>query len=112
MDPRQVREERIKAWIRSHRWRYAFVCAATVASAFVLFALGEADSTVRGRSLLVGAVLTVIAFVFFAWRGPRLASRPPSSESLQRRRRRFLLLMALLFGVGIVIGLVYAVLTK
>ena len=104
-------EERIKAWVRAHRWQAAFAYGAPVALLSIMFVLSVRDARLRTALAVGGAIVTAAIFTFWAWLGPRLASRPPAPYDRRRRLLAFVLVMAACFGTGLAIGLAYFLLS-
>ena len=103
MDPRLAFEERVKAWVRAHRWKAATMYAAAVATPCALFIL-DAPRDLVPVYLAAGGVLTVATFAFWAILGKRIASRPPASTYDAGRRIRILVLVLVactFVGIGL-----------
>src|SRR4051794_7113257 len=92
LDPAQVREDGMKAWVRSQRWRAGFLYAGAVTLPFLGFFASTSDARHRAALIVPGAICTLGTFVFWVTLGPRLASRP---YDLRRSRRGAFLLFAL-----------------
>jgi hypothetical protein len=107
--PAQAWEDRMKAWVRSHRWQAGLLYAGPVALASLGFVISVSDDGLRVAVIILGAVFTLGTFVFWVTLGPRLASRP---YDRRRSRRGALLLFALLSMVGLVVGFIYGWLSR